>query len=125
MHTSEPFAALQRLAAHDPDTVRRALFSAYRDDDAGAIELSVIFHEDLFALNLMFTAVYTLAVMFVSERGVRADPGFSNSLSDLLYVCVWTVEEAALNKIWPVPVLGIRHLQDASPQTGRHDQGGR
>jgi class 3 adenylate cyclase len=73
-------AALQRLGAHDPDTVRRALSSAYRDDDAGILDLSAIFHEDHLALSSMFTAVYTLAVMFMSERGVRADPAFSTDL---------------------------------------------
>jgi class 3 adenylate cyclase/tetratricopeptide (TPR) repeat protein len=73
-------AALQRLAAHDRDTVRRTVFSAYRDADADVIDLSAIFQEDHFALNSTFTAVYTLAVMFVSERGVRADPNFSKGL---------------------------------------------
>jgi class 3 adenylate cyclase len=73
-------AALQRLGAHDPDTARRAVFAAYRDDDAGVIDLSAMFQEDHFALSSLFTAVYTLAVMFVSERGVRADPDFSKGL---------------------------------------------
>jgi class 3 adenylate cyclase len=73
-------AALQRLGAHDPDGARRALFAAYRDDDAGVINLSAMFQEIHIALSSMFTAVYTLAVMFVSERGVRADPDFSKGL---------------------------------------------
>jgi class 3 adenylate cyclase len=69
-------AALERMATHDPDTVRRALFTAYHDDDAHLLDLSAIFHEEHFSLNTTFTSVYTLAVMFVSERGVQADPGF-------------------------------------------------
>jgi class 3 adenylate cyclase len=69
-------AALERMATHDPDTVRRALFMAYHDDDAHLLDLSAIFREDHLALNTTFMAVYTLAVMFVSERGVQADPEF-------------------------------------------------
>jgi hypothetical protein len=64
------------MAAHDPDTLRRALFTAYHAEDASLLDLAAIFHDLHLALASQFTAVYTLVVMFVSERGVRADPDF-------------------------------------------------